>query len=68
MLTAEANQRITQVGPGTPMGELMRRYWIPIRPLVQILDKNVNLQSTFDQAVTFQVEKMVLRKPCMNCM
>ena len=41
MLTVEANQRITQVGPGTPMGELMRRYWIPIRPLAQILDENV---------------------------
>ena len=30
MLTAEANERLTRVGPGTPMGELMRRYWQPI--------------------------------------
>ena len=30
MLTREMNQRLTQVGPGTPMGELMRRYWHPI--------------------------------------
>jgi phthalate 4,5-dioxygenase oxygenase subunit len=29
MVTADENQRLTQVGPGTPMGELMRRYWIP---------------------------------------
>ena len=30
MLTAEQNARLTEVGPGTPMGELMRRYWQPI--------------------------------------
>jgi 5,5'-dehydrodivanillate O-demethylase len=30
MLTQEANERYTQVGPGTPCGELMRRYWHPI--------------------------------------
>ena len=30
MLTAEMNERLTRVGPGTPMGELMRRYWHPI--------------------------------------
>jgi len=29
MLTKDDNQILTQVGPGTPMGELMRRYWIP---------------------------------------
>ncbi|MDB5643090.1 MAG: (2Fe-2S)-binding protein [Hyphomicrobiales bacterium] len=25
----EENEMLTRVGPGTPMGELMRRYWIP---------------------------------------
>jgi phthalate 4,5-dioxygenase len=29
MLSKEENERITRVGPGTPMGETMRRYWIP---------------------------------------
>src|SRR5438876_12324763 len=29
MLTAEENDRLTRVGPGTPAGELMRRYWQP---------------------------------------
>ena len=29
MLTHEQNERVTRVGPGTPMGELMRRYWMP---------------------------------------
>ena len=30
MLTREANERLTQTGPGTPMGNLLRRYWFPI--------------------------------------
>jgi len=29
MLTHEENELLTRVGPGTPMGELMRRYWVP---------------------------------------
>lgn len=28
-ITKEVNERLTRVGPGTPMGELFRRYWIP---------------------------------------
>jgi 5,5'-dehydrodivanillate O-demethylase len=30
MLTTEDNERLTRVGPGTPMGDLLRRYWQPI--------------------------------------
>jgi 5,5'-dehydrodivanillate O-demethylase oxygenase subunit len=30
VLTREANERLTRVGPGTPGGELLRRYWHPI--------------------------------------
>jgi phthalate 4,5-dioxygenase oxygenase subunit len=29
MTTASENEILTRVGPGTPMGELMRQYWIP---------------------------------------
>jgi phthalate 4,5-dioxygenase oxygenase subunit len=29
MLTAQDNELACRVGPGTPMGELMRRHWIP---------------------------------------
>ena len=29
MLSREENALLTEVGPGTPMGELLRRYWIP---------------------------------------
>jgi 5,5'-dehydrodivanillate O-demethylase len=30
VLTHEQNERLTRVGRGTPMGELLRRYWMPI--------------------------------------
>jgi 5,5'-dehydrodivanillate O-demethylase len=30
MLTKEENERFTRVGPGTPMGEMLRRYWHPV--------------------------------------
>ena len=29
MLSTELNEALTRVGPGTPMGDVMRRYWIP---------------------------------------
>jgi phthalate 4,5-dioxygenase len=29
VLSSEQNARLTQVGPGTPMGNLLRRYWLP---------------------------------------
>jgi phthalate 4,5-dioxygenase oxygenase subunit len=29
MLTPADNDRLTRVGPGTPMGTLLRRYWLP---------------------------------------
>ena len=39
MLTEKENERLTRVGPGTPMGELMRRYWHPIGAAAE-LDQN----------------------------
>ena len=30
MLTAQENEMITRVGPSTPMGELYRRFWLPV--------------------------------------
>ncbi|MFN0302388.1 MAG: Rieske 2Fe-2S domain-containing protein [Burkholderiales bacterium] len=36
MLTHEENQRLTQVGPGTPMGSLLRRYWHPVGTMTEL--------------------------------
>ncbi len=30
MFTPEDNETLTRVGPGTPMGELLRRFWLPV--------------------------------------
>jgi 5,5'-dehydrodivanillate O-demethylase len=40
MLTKEQNERLTRVGPGTPMGELMRRYWHPISASAELTEEN----------------------------
>ena len=29
MLSVQDNELMCRVGPGTPMGDLMRQYWIP---------------------------------------
>ncbi|GAC1315159.1 MAG: aromatic ring-hydroxylating dioxygenase subunit alpha [Chloroflexota bacterium] len=36
MLSQEANDRLTRVGPGTPMGELLRRYWYPVATVPEL--------------------------------
>lgn len=41
MLSREENEKLTRVGPGTPCGELMRRYWHPIYPAIKLLDNPV---------------------------
>jgi 5,5'-dehydrodivanillate O-demethylase oxygenase subunit len=34
------NERLTRVGPGTPAGELFRRYWQPFAAVAQMQDRN----------------------------
>jgi 5,5'-dehydrodivanillate O-demethylase oxygenase subunit len=41
MLSVEENERLTRVGPGTPMGSLLRRYWHPVTPAAALLDDPV---------------------------
>ena len=40
MLTREENQMLTQVGPGTPAGELLRRYWLPVGVASELTPEN----------------------------
>ena len=39
MLTNEENERLTRVGAGTPMGELLRRYWHPVAVRSELDDR-----------------------------
>ncbi|MEU4343906.1 Rieske 2Fe-2S domain-containing protein [Nocardia sp. NPDC023852] len=36
MLKSSDNERLVRVSSGTPMGELMRRYWHPIAPVAEL--------------------------------
>jgi len=40
MLTVEENDRLTRVGPGTPGGELFRRYWWPVCLSTELTEKD----------------------------
>jgi 5,5'-dehydrodivanillate O-demethylase len=41
MLSKEMNERLTRVGPGTPLGNLLRRYWFPIARTPELVDEPV---------------------------
>lgn len=41
MLTQEQNDTLTRVGPGTRMGNLMRRYWHPVAATVELRKDSV---------------------------
>lgn len=38
MMSQAENERFTRVGPGTPMGNLLRRYWHPIAATAELKD------------------------------
>jgi 5,5'-dehydrodivanillate O-demethylase len=39
VLSERENRTLTEVGAGTPMGELLRRYWMPIAAVAELDDK-----------------------------
>ena len=40
MLTREDNEILCRVGPGTPMGNVLRRYWHPFLLTEELLEKD----------------------------
>ncbi len=36
MLSKEENELLCRIGPGTPMGDLMRRYWQPVAAVAEL--------------------------------
>jgi 5,5'-dehydrodivanillate O-demethylase len=55
MLSVRENEKLTRVGKGTPMGDLMRRYWHPIAPAAELIDEPT-------KKVTVLGEELVLYK------
>src|SRR4051812_40671439 len=41
MLSEERNRMLTRVGPGTPMGDLLRRYWMPVAGATEFDDTSI---------------------------
>jgi 5,5'-dehydrodivanillate O-demethylase len=54
MLKQEDNDTLTRVGPGTPAGELLRRYWHPVAMASELTEENPA------KAVTLLGEKLVV--------
>jgi 5,5'-dehydrodivanillate O-demethylase len=41
MLSKKENERLTRVGPGTPAGEFLRRYWHPVAVAAELTQKAI---------------------------
>ena len=44
MLTSEENELLTRIGPGTPGGELLRRYWHVVAAASEITEEKLKKQ------------------------
>jgi len=59
-LTAQENDDLTRVGPGTPCGTMMRRYWHPVGFTNELKGKPVRRKLLGEDLVLFRDEKGVL--------
>jgi 5,5'-dehydrodivanillate O-demethylase len=53
-MTPEDNEKLTRVGPGTPGGEMLRRYWWPVGFEEQIQKKPVKVRHLGEDFVLFR--------------
>lgn len=51
-MKAELNDRLTRVGPGTPMGNLLRRYWHPVGTVPDLEQEPVRKVRLFGEDLT----------------
>src|SRR5690242_19826955 len=58
MTTQAENDRLTQIGPSTPMGNLLRRYWHPVGTEADLLEEPVQRVRWFGEDLTlFRTER-----------
>ena len=58
MTTQEENDRLTRIGPGTAMGNLLRRYWHPVGTETELRDEPVQRVRWFGEDLTlFRTER-----------
>ncbi|HEY4133671.1 MAG TPA: Rieske 2Fe-2S domain-containing protein [Alphaproteobacteria bacterium] len=53
-MTPEQNEAMTRVGPGTPGGEFLRRYWWPVWFTQELKDKPVEIRLLGESFVLFR--------------
>ena len=53
-MTPEENERLSRIGPGTPAGELMRRYWWPVWFSQSVTDKPLPVRLLGEDLVLFR--------------
>jgi 5,5'-dehydrodivanillate O-demethylase len=53
-MTPEENERLTRVGPGTPGGEMLRRYWWPVGFAEEVTTKPVPVRLLGEDFVLFR--------------
>jgi 5,5'-dehydrodivanillate O-demethylase len=57
-MTQEENDRLTQIGPGTPMGNLLRRYWHAVGAEVELMQEPVQRVRLLGEDLTlFRTER-----------
>ena len=54
MLSQEENTLFTSVGPGTPMGEVLRRYWHPVGCSEHVTTKPQRLKLMGEELVLYR--------------
>jgi 5,5'-dehydrodivanillate O-demethylase len=57
MISEEENRLLTSVGPGTPAGELMRRYWVPVGLSADVTDRPQLVRILGEDLVLFRTRK-----------
>jgi 5,5'-dehydrodivanillate O-demethylase len=53
-MTPEENEALTRVGPGTPGGEMLRRYWWPVYLSAELKDKPAEVRHLGEDFVVFR--------------
>ena len=69
-LSKEENEMLTRVGPGTPAGEMLRRYWQPIGLAAELADQGVGHPSDagdpaaveHDRVLDLRVDHLAVRR------
>ena len=67
-LSKEENDLLTQVGPGKPAGELLRRYWQPIGFANELQGKPKRKRILGEDVVLFRDENGKFGVLALNCM